>query len=143
MTSSRGLHEQLSLGPQAARDRGIRLDDFLCRAFRTADNLRHGEVTECELQIGNCSVSIARVSTDGGVDLLLGSLAVPDSEAIVRRAIEGGATELFATEEDAFDTRERRIRDPYGTLWLVVALPHALAPFELRERIEARGALQD
>lgn len=136
MTSPRGLYESLSLAPEAARERGDQVDDFLCRAFRAADNLRRGDITECELQIGNCTISIARASANAGSEGLLGSLAVPDSEAIVRRAVRAGATELFTAEEGACEASERCIRDPYGTLWLVLALPQALAPAALRERIE-------
>jgi hypothetical protein len=140
MNSSRAMHDQLSFTPDAALDHGQKVDDFLYRAFRAADHLRRGAVTQCELQIGHCSVSIARASTDVDAEELLGSLAVPDSEGIVRRALQVGAIELFATKERLLGAHERCIRDPYGTLWLILPLSDALAPWQLRARIRSHSA---
>jgi hypothetical protein len=77
------------------------------------------------------------VLREAGTYALLGSLAVPDSDAVVCRALEAGAVELPSAGGCLLEHGERCIRDPSGNLWLVMQHPHGLGTVRLRERIES------
>jgi PhnB protein len=47
------------------------------------------------------------------------SLIVEDPDASAARAIDAGATEVFAVDDQPYGMRQGRVADPYGHHWLL------------------------
>jgi PhnB protein len=60
--------------------------------------------------------------TAGGTTVRL-SLHVDDADAWAERAVNAGATVLFAVEDQPYGLRQGRVVDPFGHHWLIA---HAL-----------------
>jgi PhnB protein len=56
--------------------------------------------------------------TLGGTSVRI-SLVVDDPDAWAQRAIEAGATELFAVADQPYGMRQGRVQDPFGHHWLI------------------------
>ena len=47
------------------------------------------------------------------------SLIADDPDAVAKRALAAGATEVFPMEDQSYGMRQGRVEDPYGHHWLV------------------------
>ena len=47
------------------------------------------------------------------------NLIVDDPDAVTRRAIDAGATEVFPLADQPYGMRQGRVEDPYGHHWLI------------------------
>jgi len=47
------------------------------------------------------------------------SLIADDPDAVAKRAITAGATEVFPIEDQSYGMRQGRVEDPYGHHWLI------------------------
>jgi len=47
------------------------------------------------------------------------SLIADDPDAVAKRALAAGATELFPMEDQSYGMRQGRVEDPYGHHWLI------------------------
>jgi PhnB protein len=54
----------------------------------------------------------------GGTTVRL-SLIADDPDALGKRAIDAGATEVFPIEDQSYGMRQGRVQDPYGHHWLI------------------------
>lgn len=54
----------------------------------------------------------------GGTSVRM-SLVVDDPDAVARRAIAAGATEVFPMADQPYGMRQGRVQDPYGHHWLI------------------------
>jgi PhnB protein len=54
----------------------------------------------------------------GGTTVRL-SLIADDPDAVAKRAITAGATEVFPIADQSYGMRQGRVEDPYGHHWLI------------------------
>jgi PhnB protein len=104
--------------------------DYYAKAFGAVEVHRStdpdGRVV-VELRIGAARIRIADEAPDvgnlgpdtlGGTSVRL-NLLVADPDAVARRAIAAGATELAPVTDQPYGLRQGRLRDPYGHHWLI------------------------
>jgi PhnB protein len=109
---------------------------------RYADPNLGGKIVHAELSFGGTSFTLTEESPDwhnhgptslGGSPVLL-TLEVDDADAVSARMQRAGATVLFPVADQFYGSREGRIRDPYGHVWI---LSQKIADVS-REEIEKR-----
>jgi PhnB protein len=54
----------------------------------------------------------------GGTSVRM-SLVVDDPDAVAKRAIAAGATEIFPVSDQPYGMRQGRVQDPHGHHWLI------------------------
>ena len=104
--------------------------DYYAKAFGAVEVHRStdpdGRVV-VELRIGAARIRIADEAPEvanlgpdtlGGTSVRL-NLLVADPDAVARRAVAAGATELAPVTDQPFGLRQGRLRDPYGHHWLI------------------------
>lgn len=57
---------------------------------------------------------VAEMSIEG-----LPFFVVDDPDAVAKRALAAGATEVFAIADQPYGRRQGRVEDPYGHHWLI------------------------
>ncbi len=72
----------------------------------------------------------------GGTPVTL-SLYVEDVDAVFARALENGATELRAVEDQFYGDRSGQFEDPFGHHWSVATHVEDVPPDELEKRAAA------
>lgn len=106
-------------------------DMFLKRVFDAAQRIRlHAELEttvhwQCEMYIGDSLVRIVRTSEGPPTGPLLGHLIVGDSDAMLARAVEAGASAVLPGN-DLFP--DKHLIDPFGNVWVVMAWTDGMAP---------------
>jgi len=103
---------------------------FYARAFGAAEVHRStapdGRIV-AELEVGAARLRVAAEAPSagnlgpaalGGTSVRL-NLLVPDPDAVVARAVAGGASEVAPVADQAFGLRQGRIADPFGHHWLI------------------------
>jgi PhnB protein len=121
--------------------------DFYGRAFGAVEVFRmtdpgDGRVGHAELRFGETLVMIADEYPDFGAlspDTIGGSpvilhLQTKDVDALVRRAVEGGATLLRAPADQSYGERVAQVLDPFGHRWTLDQRIEELRPAEMQRR---------
>jgi PhnB protein len=120
---------QTSIVPELSVRRGRAAVEFYTAAFGAVEVYRVGGTDESpdvvsQLSVGDASFwvsdesppngNFSPESLGGGTVRML--LVVEDPDAVVRRAVEGGATEIYPVGEE-HGWRLGRIADPFGHHW--------------------------
>lgn len=107
-----------------------------------------GKIMYASMTIGNSEVMISDESAEwdspgpqtlGGTSVSI-SLEVPDVDAVVDRAVAGGATLVFPVADQFYGMRSGRIIDPYGHVWVVGTTIEQVSPEEMQRRAAAWSA---
>ena len=104
--------------------------DYYAEAFGAVEVHRSTDLEGrivAELRIGEARIRVAGEAPDVGnlgPETLHGTsvrlnLLVADPDAVARRAVAAGATELAPVTDHPFGLRQGRLRDPYGHHWLI------------------------
>ncbi len=113
----------------AVRDAAAALD-FYKQVFDAVEVMRlnddQGRIAHSEIRIGDAQVMIAdsypgeNVTPDelGGTPVII-HMFVPDVDAILARAVKAGATILRPLGPGFGGTRNGKLRDPFGHVWLI------------------------
>ncbi len=136
-----------SISPYLTVDDGEKAIEFYERAFGAVERGRmaapDGKIAHAELQIGNAIIMLSDkfpqfISESpkelGGTSVAI-FLFVEDVDAVVRGAVEAGATITMQPEDQFWGDRMGHVADPFGHLWLIATRVEDLAP----EEIAARG----
>jgi PhnB protein len=123
--------------------------EFYQRAFGAIELSRHqdphsGKIWHAEIQVGNTPIALADEEGDynrspqslGGSPVIVG-LDVDDPDAVVQRAVAGGARVIFPVADQFYGQRGGRIADPFGHFWIVSKTIETVPPDEMRRRSEA------
>lgn len=103
-----------------------------------------GKVVHAEVELGSSVFSVTQA--DGKVnrspwDLdgspVLCHLQVPDADATAEAMIAHGATVLIPVGDQYYGSRDGRVRDPFGHLWLLSQPLGDLTREEIQARVEA------
>ncbi len=126
--------------------------DFYCAVLGATERMRmggpEGRVGHAELEIGSGLVMLAdefpgmgqRSPKSLGVSPVTVSVYVEDVDAVFARALEAGAKEVRAVENQFYGDRTGQFEDPFGHLWSVATHVEDVSPEEMgRRAAEAMG----
>ncbi len=137
-----------TLTPYLIARNAARAIEFYTSAFGAKELYRlpgpSGQVGHAELQIGDSRFMLADESPDRGavapraeqghsVSFLV---YVADVDAAFRRAIDAGATQLRAVENQFYGDRAGTLKDPFGHQWTLATHVEDVSSDEMRRRAE-------
>lgn len=128
---------------------GARAITFYCQAFGATEKLRlvepSGRLGHAELDFGGTTLMLSDEFPEmglrapaayGGTPVSI-HLHVDDCDAMIRRAIELGATLLRAPQDHFYGERSGTIRDPFGHEWNLGHSIEDVTPEEMQRRYTA------
>lgn len=120
--------------------------DWYNQAFGSTEQFRFehgGKVVHAEIKIGDSIVMLADESVEAGhlapqsdsipVGLML---YVEDVDTVFAHAVESGAREERAVEDQFYGDRSGTLRDPFGHRWHVATHVEDVAEEDMRRRME-------
>jgi PhnB protein len=117
--------------------------DFLKRAFGIQENYRlttrDGKVAHCELQLEDSIVNLGESMDGWPAHGLVAQIHVKDSDASFRQALMAGATAVVPMADMFFGSREGRVVDPFGNVWIIATRTEEVSPQEIQRRMTAQG----
>ena len=123
--------------------------DFYGKVLGATERMRmggpDGKVGHAELQIGSGLIMLADEFPDmgqrspralGGSPVTV-SVYVDDVDAVFAAALEAGATEVRAVQDQFYGDRAGQFQDPFGHLWSIATHIEDVSPEEMARRAEA------
>jgi len=101
-----------------------------------------GTIVHAEVEVGASVFSVTQA--DGNVNRspsalggspVLCHLQVPDADARAAAMVENGATVVIPVADQYYGSRDGRLRDPFGHLWLLTQPLADLTPDEIQRRV--------
>ena len=138
--------------PYLAVDDAALAIDFYKRAFGAKERMRMeapgGKIGHAELEIGDSVVMLSDPfpqSTVRSPKELGGTCAgvfmyVEDVDAVVKQAVDAGATVTMEVADQFWGDRFGSVRDPFGHLWSIATHVEDVPPEEMAERAKAAMA---
>ena len=98
--------------------------DFLVSAFEGAERIRvprpDGSIMHAEVAIGNSVIELGDANEQYPSRPMTTHLYVPDADATYARALEAGATPIYApTDDHPSGDRWGAAKDPFGNTWYI------------------------
>ena len=141
-----------SVSPYLAVDDAARAIEYYTQAFGAKELGRMdapgGKIGHAELQIGDSHIMLSdpfpRASTQppkelGGTSASV-FMYVEDVDAVVKQAVEAGATITMEIADQFWGDRFGTITDPFGHVWSIATHVEDVAPEEMAERAKAAMA---
>lgn len=138
-----------SVIPYLVMKNAARAIDFYTKAFGAKELFRmptpDGKIGHAELLIGDAHVMLADEQPEmdafgpdkfGGSPVMI-MVYIPDVDAAVNRAVEGGATLTRPVKDQFYGDRSGVIRDPFGHMWNVATHIEDVTPEEMERRMSA------
>jgi PhnB protein len=132
--------------PYLAIDGASDAIDFYSKVFGATERMRmagpDGKVGHAELEIGDSLIMLADEFPDmgnrgpktvGGTPVTI-SIYVEDVDDVFEQAINEGATELRAVENQFYGDRSGQFEDPFGHRWSVATHVEDVPPDEMQKR---------
>ncbi|MFE7854778.1 VOC family protein [Streptomyces sp. NPDC057403] len=117
--------------------------DFVTHAFAGEELARvateNGAIGHAEIRVGDTVVLAFDRRPDWPVMPSLLRVFVADADEAFSRAVEAGARIVTSLADDAFGQRGGRVRDPFGTIWWVVARVEDVSEEEMWKRLREPG----
>jgi PhnB protein len=123
--------------------------DFYKQVFGATERMRmddpSGKIGHAELQVGDSVIMLADEYEDmgfvgpkkvGGTPVTL-MVYVEDVDDAFARAIDNGASEVRAVENQFYGDRSGLFEDPWGHRWIVASHVEDVSPEEMAKRAEA------
>jgi PhnB protein len=141
-----------SLIPYLAVDDAAEAIDYYKQAFGAKERARmdgpDGKVGHAELEIGDSVVMLAdpfpHASTtppsEAGTATAAIVMYIDDVDAVVKRAVDAGATIAEEIEDKFWGDRFGTIKDPFGHVWSIGTHIEDVSPEEMAERAKAAAA---
>jgi PhnB protein len=139
------------VSPNLAIDGASDAIEFYKSVFDASERLRmdgpDGHVAHAELQIGDSVVMLADEFPDmgfvgprkvGGTPVIV-SVYVDDVDATFKRAVDAGAKEVRAPEDQFYGDRSGQFEDPWGHRWSIATHVEDVTPEEMDRRMRAMG----
>ncbi len=101
-----------------------RLIEFLVSAFEGTERIRvprpDGAIMHAEVAIGNSVIELGDANEQYPQRFMTTHLYVPDADATYARALEAGATPIYApTDDHPSGDRWGEAKDPFGNTWYI------------------------
>jgi len=135
--------------PYLAVDGAAAAIDFYTAVLDAKERMRmpapEGRIGHAELEIGESIIMLADEFPDmgnrapksvGGSPVSI-MVYVEDVDATFAKALENGAKELRAVENQFYGDRSGSFEDPFGHLWHVATHVEDVSPEEMERRMEA------
>jgi len=141
-----------TLTPYLAVDNATEAIEFYKRAFRAKERMRmpgpEGTIGHAELEIGDSLVMLSDPFPQSSVrppKELGGTSAsvfmyVEDVDAVVKQAVDAGATVTMEVADQFWGDRFGTVSDPFGHSWSIATHVEDLTPEEIAERGKAAMA---
>jgi PhnB protein len=117
--------------------------DFFKRAFGVRENYRlttrEGKVAHCELQFEDSIVNLGESMAGWPAHGLVAQIHAEDSDALFDQAVMAGATVVVPMTDMFFGSREGRVADPFGNVWIIATRTEEISPQEMQRRMTAQG----
>jgi PhnB protein len=126
--------------------------DFYKRAFRAKEVMRiaapGGKIGHAEIKIGNSRIMLADEHPEigarspqafGGSPVSI-MIYVKDVDAVVKKAVDAGATVTRPVEDKFYGDRTGSLTDPFGHAWHVATHKEDLSMEELQRRAAEAGS---
>ena len=138
--------------PYLAVDDAAQAIDFYKRAFGAKERMRMeapgGKIGHAELQIGDSVVMLSdpfpqsnvRPPKEVGGTSAGVFMYVEDVDAVVKQAVDAGATVTMEVADQFWGDRFGTVSDPFGHSWSLATHVEDLAPEEIAERGKAAMA---
>lgn len=123
--------------------------EFYAKAFGAKEKFRlvepSGRIGHVELELGNVTLMVSDEfpeygihgpETVGGTTMSI-HLHVDDADAMIRRAVEAGATIVRPATDHFYGERSGTVRDPFGHEWLIGHSIEDVSPEEMQRRYTA------
>jgi PhnB protein len=138
--------------PYLAVDDAIEAIEYYTKAFGAKERVRmetpDGKVGHAELEIGDSLVMLSdpfpQASTKppnelGGTSVSV-FMYVEDVDAIVKQAVDAGATVTMEVADQFWGDRFGSVKDPFGHLWSIATHVEDVPPEEMAERAKVAMA---
>ncbi len=137
-----------SLTPSLIVRDASRAIEFYKKVFGAEETLRlampDGSIAHAEVRIGDSILMLADESPQWGTrspESIGGSgsgimLYVEDVDAVFRRAIENGASEVSPVENQFYGDRSGQLQDPFGHRWTIATNVEVVPEDEMNRRME-------
>jgi len=116
---------------------------FLKKALGATESYRltmsDGKIAHCELRIGNSILNLGASMEGWPAHGLVAQIYVEDSDALFQRALHAGAKVIMPMTDMFFGSREGRLADPFGNVWIIATLKEEVPPEEMQRRMKAEG----
>jgi PhnB protein len=141
-----------TLSPYLAVDDAARAIEYYARAFGAKELVRMdgpgGTIGHAELELGDSRIMLSdpfpQASTRPPKDLGGTSASVfmyvEDVDAVVKRAVDAGATVTMEVADQFWGDRFGTITDPFGHVWSIATHVEDVPPDEMAERAKAAMA---
>ena len=141
-----------TLTPYLAVDNATEAIEFYKRAFRAKERMRmpgpEGTIGHAELEIGDSLVMLSdpfpqattRPPKELGGTSASVFMYVEDVDAVVKQAVDAGATVTMEVADQFWGDRFGAVQDPFGHLWSIATHVEDLTPEEIAERGKAAMA---
>jgi PhnB protein len=141
-----------TLAPYLAVDNAAEAIDYYKEAFGAKERVRMnapgGAIGHAELEIGDSVVMLSdpfpQSSTKPPKELGGSSMSVfmyvEDVDAVVKQAVDAGATVLMEVADQFWGDRFGTVQDPFGHTWSVATHVEDVPPEEIAERAKAAMA---
>jgi PhnB protein len=126
--------------------------EFYSRVFGAQERMRmggpDGKIGHAEVQLGQGLIMLADPMPEmglrdpkeiGGTPVTI-SIYVEDVDSVFSAAIEAGATELRAVENQFYGDRSGQFDDPFGHRWSVATRVEEVPPDEMQKRAAEMAA---
>jgi PhnB protein len=142
-----------TVAPYLAVDNAAEAIDYYKRAFGANERVRMeapgGGIGHAEVEIGDSVVMLSdpfpQASTKPPKELGGSSVSVflyvEDVDAVVKQAVDAGATVLMEVADQFWGDRFGTVQDPFGHTWSIATHVEDVAPEEIAER--AKVAMAD
>ena len=138
--------------PYLAVDDATEAIEYYTKAFGAKERVRmetpDGKVGHAELEIGDSLVMLSdpfpQASTKppnelGGTSVSV-FMYVEDVDAVVKQAVDAGATVTMEVADQFWGDRFGSVKDPFGHLWSIATHVEDVPPEEMAERAKAAMA---
>lgn len=123
--------------------------EFYKRAFGATEVMRmttpDGRIGHAEIRIGDSPIMLSDEFPDmdarspqmiGGSPVMI-HLYVDDADALVKRAVDAGATLQRPVEDQFYGDRAGKLADPFGHIWWIATHVEDVPPQEIERRAAA------
>jgi PhnB protein len=141
-----------TVSPYLAVDNAARAIEYYARAFGAKEVVRMdgpgGTIGHAELEVGDSRIMLSdpfpQASTRAPKDLGGTSASVfmyvEDVDAVVKQAVDAGATVAMEVADQFWGDRFGTITDPFGHVWSIATHVEDVPPEEMAERAKAAMA---
>lgn len=125
--------------------------DFYVTALGGREVVRYAEpsgtIVHAEVEVGESTFSVTEA--DGAINLspaqiggtpVLCQLQTPDADSRAEAMVANGATVLIPVADQSYGSRDGRLRDPFGHLWLLSQPLGDLSTQEIQARVDASAS---